>query len=293
MNIKDPVEREAVVRDYAATVERLQQRYEDEKLGDLTRQRDLEEQWRPVVKSQDKVTEKVSKVLESIREGVLNIHQSLENRPRKSVVMEFEDLGPEVERFITRNKIHDPTLDRTFGIRFSTDGQTVIGNTPITIQGDDIIINNEVYHGTRGLWSLITDTKEDQIKNAKPTSNDKNEYAAMLYQTGVLHEGIKTENNTPRSNGSWKWKKLLGPIWRKFKTMNDSSGRGLIIPGCHLYFQKNGHCRLVRKMGKGLYLEPHHLDLEFGDGLYIKTPSSNLYEGKGIQSKFPLLNILE
>ena len=290
LNIKNPAEREAVVKDYTALVKRIQQGYEDEKLGDLTRQRDLEEQWRPVVKSQNKVVEKVSKALEPIRQGVLSIRQSLE-RPRK---MEFENLGHEAEGFITRNKIHDPTLDTTFGIRFSSDGRTFIGNTPITIQGDDIIINNEVYHGTRGLWSLITDTQKDQITNAEPTKNDKEEYASMLYQTNVLHEDSNPDNKMPRSNRSWKWRQFLGPIWETFKKMDDSSdGGGLIIPGCLLYLKKNGHCCQVRKMGKGLYLEPHHSDLQVEDGLYIETPSSNLYDGQGIQSKLHLLNILK
>ena len=84
-NIKDHVKRDAVVNDYISTVKRLKRRYEDEKLGSLARQAELEEQWRPVVKSQDRVTEKITKELEPIKEEIANLCESLEgNQPGPS-----------------------------------------------------------------------------------------------------------------------------------------------------------------------------------------------------------------
>ena len=296
MDIEDPLKRDEIFKDYIVTIKKIQQRNEDEKLGNLTRRRDLEEQWEPVVKSQEKFTDLFSKQLVPIKEEVLNIQQTLgrQSLGKPRTILEFEDLGPEAERFISRNKVHDPTLDRTFGIRFTADGQLVIGNTPITIQGDDIVIGKEVYHGSRGLWSLITDTQKDQIVGANPTPDDENEYASMMYQTSVLHENSNPKSNMPRSNKSWKWKQILTPIWEKIKKMdgNSSEGEGLVPAGFRLFLRKNGHCCQVQKMGKGLYLEPHHdLSVE-GDGLYLQAvPSSNFYDGSGIQE--PLLNILK
>ena len=53
-NIKDHEKRDAMIKDYIATVKYIQQRSEDERMGSLTRRTLLEETYRPVVKSQEK-----------------------------------------------------------------------------------------------------------------------------------------------------------------------------------------------------------------------------------------------
>ena len=53
----------------------------------------------------------------------------------------------------------DPDVDTSFGIHF-VNKEPYIANTPVKLEGDDIIIYNEVYNGTPGLWSLITEKKE-------------------------------------------------------------------------------------------------------------------------------------
>ena len=42
MDIKDPWEREATIKDYLATVKRIQKRNEGDRLGGLSRQHELE-----------------------------------------------------------------------------------------------------------------------------------------------------------------------------------------------------------------------------------------------------------
>ena len=65
--------------------------------------------------------------------------------------------GPLTDSFL--QKYMDPNrrnqVDTTFGIRYEDD-VWMIGNKQIKIDGDDIIIDREVYDGTPGLWSLIT-----------------------------------------------------------------------------------------------------------------------------------------
>ena len=55
-NIKDHEKRDAMVKDYIATVHRVQQRSENEKLGSLALQSALEETYRPVVRSQQEAS---------------------------------------------------------------------------------------------------------------------------------------------------------------------------------------------------------------------------------------------
>ena len=314
MDIKDRVKRKAVIKDYISTVKRLKRRYEDEKLGSLARQAELEEQWEPIVKSQDRVTEKITKELEPIKDEIVNLRESLEHQPQAGPSSSSsDDLGPRAKRFINRNKVQDPTLDRSFGIRYTiAQNGPVIGNTPITFRGDDIVIGNKVYIGTRGLWSLITDKYEKQIDQANPTDVDHEQYRDILLQTRVLYKNYNPNSGSPRSSVSWKWKEILQPVWNGIKRVaekrqedegstsseddyetGDEEG-GSIIPGCLVFLKRNGACCCVKKKGKGLYLESSHDDIQAPpeDGLYIQTPSCNLYRGKGLRRKMPLLNVL-
>ena len=51
-NIKNHEKRDAMIEDYIATVKRIQQRSENEKLGSLAQRTLLEETYRPIVRSQ-------------------------------------------------------------------------------------------------------------------------------------------------------------------------------------------------------------------------------------------------
>ena len=63
--------------------------------------------------------------------------------------------GPLAEEFL--QKYIDPRkrTDATFGIRYES-GIPMIGNKEIKIDGDDIIVDGSRYHGTSGVWSLVT-----------------------------------------------------------------------------------------------------------------------------------------
>ena len=118
-NIKDHEKRDAMVKDYVATVHRIQQRSENEKLGSLAQQALLEETYRPVVRSQQQASKEIVKGLIPIKDEVVNLRQSLEDReagPSKkrkgnSTIAVGSLLGDEAQKFVLRNKIQDATLD--------------------------------------------------------------------------------------------------------------------------------------------------------------------------------------
>ena len=58
----------------------------------------------------------------------------------------------------------DKNIDSTFGITIHID-QAFIRDIPITIKDDDIIIDDKVYNGTKGLWRLLTEKKEARLKD--------------------------------------------------------------------------------------------------------------------------------
>ena len=106
--------------------------------------------------------------------------------------------------FFNRLRQQDPTLDIMFGIHFTYDDNIPrIRIIPIKIDDDNIIIEHKVYHGTPGLWSLITD-KVPQNYNRK----DLEEYTGILKQTNVLHKRDDPNNLNPRASKSVKWQKI-------------------------------------------------------------------------------------
>ena len=120
----------------------------------------------------------------------------------------------------------------------------MIGNTPVTISDDDIIIYGEVYHGTPGLWALLTQTTKDELKGTW-NDEDLDKYVEILNQTNVLHEDYNPKNPNPRSSRSWKWKNILGLIWKQLKKNDEEyGGSGLLlrhpVKGCRVYLHNNG-----------------------------------------------------
>ena len=113
---------------------------------------------------------------------------------------------------IAKKYINRPSPDETFGIR-EKQGLYYIGNKQAIIFRDNIIIDDEKFYGTDGLWELITSKTQQIPDNEKDYVN----YVKLLLKTNALHHDYDPNNPHPRSSGSYKWKKILGPIWEDIK----------------------------------------------------------------------------
>ena len=218
--IADTKKREKMVKDYMSTMKRLHKREMNERLGELSYQLEQERHFKPLIESHKKVVKQIGKKADEA-EAILPKKEEMDDD-------ETESLAADVKRRILAK---DPDVDTTFGIYYSPSGDAYIGNKPVTIQGDDILIENEVYHGTVGLWRLITGVKESQIGviGRDFTDEDLLEYAKLLRQTSALHRDFNPNNPRPRSSSSWKWKFILRPLWNKYKqedSEEEKEGRG-------------------------------------------------------------------
>ena len=236
-SITDPVEREKVVKEYAALVKDLQQKAEDQKSDAVYSTLALEKRYAPIVQSQKQMSDQIVKELQKQRsetkyddlvpvkteskdlvpvktESEDLVPVKTESKKRKSE--ESDNFGHLAEDYRQRYSLRDPDIDTQFGINFLSNGQTMIGNTPITIDGDDIIIARNVYQGTEGLWTLLTEKNKEQLENRYDT-NDIQQYMEILKDTAALHQNFDPENNRPRSNQSYKWRKILSVIWKKMR----------------------------------------------------------------------------
>ena len=297
--IDDPKKRDAMIEESIATAKRLRERSLNERQGEFRFQKDMEKQFQPVVKSNEKMMKELAKHIKPIREEVETLKDYVKQEDeeeelphkRRRVGNEYDGYGPLASAFKAKVLANDRDIDTGFGIYFLEDGRTKMGNKTVTISNDDIIVDHEVYDGTPGLWRLITGTRPDQLTRSDDnwTLDDMKNYYLLVKQTNVLHKNFDPRNPSPRANGSWKWKHILKKIWNQDKNSDDDddddddddevSGSGLH----EIYLQKNGKCYQINVIeGDGLYLSPRHNNVSLrGDGLYVKS-GKNVYDGKGL-----------
>ena len=219
-------------------------------------------------------------------------------------------------------------IDTTFGIRYE-DGNWMIGNKQIKINnGDDITSDGEVYDGTPGLWSLITDKVPKQYDN-----KDLERYKELLYETSAMHQHYNSHDPYPRASGGKKWTQILARIWNEFEmtgvvASNDDDDETDSIDGTlldkdsddregefqdsrtitfddddedesvgegimRMYLQKDGRCFGLQRCGKGIKFTPRPRSGGIhGSGLSLRVGSS-IFDGEGLLlgSKSPFKKI--
>ena len=96
-----------------------------------------------------------------------------------------------------------------------------IGNKPVVIKENNIVVEDEEYEGTPGLWELIVSKKPKDF-----TKEDYNNYAKLMVKSNVLHSDYDPKKNRPRSSRSYKWTNILSDISDNRKNYGES---GVII----------------------------------------------------------------
>ena len=167
----------------------------------------LEKTFAPIIKSQQDMSKEIVKHLKKENdfgaENIKNENESINEKHIGNLPVEYR------RRYILK----DEDIDIQFGIKFLDNGQAVIGDTPIKFYGNDIIIGDEVFKGTAGVWTLLTEKRKENLHSY--TDEDAIEYMHILNVTNVLHKNYDPSSNYPRSNSSYKWKTILSQIWRK------------------------------------------------------------------------------
>ena len=92
----------------------------------------------------------------------------------------------------------------------------------LTIANNNILVDDEKFIGTPGLWELImADVPEPKL--IEPSDLDS--YKRLLLKTNVLHRDFDPKNPYPRASTSYKWTNILSPIWDEI-----TAGKGLPKP---------------------------------------------------------------
>ena len=230
IKVKDPRKREELIKDFIETRKRIKDNFVARKVGEAEYQTGLTKLFKPVTETQKatakEITEAQKTAAEKITSELLPIKEGLENLPILTPIKEGEPV-PAVEMTQEqRKKILGPVASEAFEKYTTLEGADkvfgmvkkgkyyYIGDKPIKIKGDNIIIDDQEYTGTSGLWELIISNNPQE---GVITDEDYLNYGKLLIQTNAIYQNNDPNNPKPKSSKSSKWKNLIKPIWEDIK----------------------------------------------------------------------------
>ena len=221
IKIKDPRKREELIKDLIETRKRIKDNFIARKVGENEYQTGLTKLFKPVTETQKatakEITEAQKAATEKITGELLPIKEGLEKIPDitfptyPAVEMtkeEIEKLGPIATDALIK-LASKKGIDKSFGLTVKNK-KLHIGDKPITIKDNNIIIDGEEYTGTSGLWELII---SQEPQEGKYTEDDYLNYINLLVQTNTIYQGNNPNQNRAKSSGGDKWNKLISPVW--------------------------------------------------------------------------------
>src|SRR5688572_175610 len=215
LKITDQAKRDLIVKEFLKTKKNIQQNFLAEKLGDIGMQQELTKIYKPIVDSQSAISKEQNALLSTIKENSAATSDALKALPAsissslKAVqfpqypsIEAYEDpvedvrtleLGEIATAYLQQYASNKKSTDTTFGLG-SKDGIFYIGDTPITIQGDNITVADKTYVGTPGLRELLTMAKPN---TSIYDGNDHDDYAEILHATNAMRQ--PNNPNKPKS----------------------------------------------------------------------------------------------
>ena len=266
LKIKDPLKRDAIVKEYLELKNRIRGNLLSERIGESQLQTDLSKFYRPITETQKATAREITEGLRPISEGLENIRRDVRDIPGtisseiaikkyEKELKEEEKREKELEKKDEEEKKEDKykylgktafnylhnkgsyKSDLPFGIHEGNDGFYYLGarrdpnkennyflngKYKLTIADNNIVVDDEKFTGTPGLWELIMADEPDP-KLIEPSDFDS--YKRLLLKTNVLHRNFDPKNPYPRASDSYKWKNILRSIWDEI-----TAGKGLPKP---------------------------------------------------------------
>ena len=182
IKVTDPKKREALIKDFIEARKRIKDNFVAKKVGEIEYQRGLTKLFKPVTETQKatakEITEAQKATAEKITSELLPIKEGLENLPGvvtfpafpsiEVIKKRIQEYGPIATENFKKYVTPGVGGDLTSGVYFKEGEGEYIGSEPIKIDDNDIIINNDKYEGTPGLWKLITSKDIPDISEYDP-----------------------------------------------------------------------------------------------------------------------------
>ena len=214
IKVKDPRKREELIRDFIETRKRIKDNFIAKKVGEAEYQTGLTKLFKPVTETQKatakEITEAQKAAAEKITQELLPIKEGIEGLPG-TISKGFPALGMTEEELIKIGPIARKYIQSNLGRAttkaglYSEDDNLKIGYRPVKIENDDIIIDDERFKGTVGLWKLITSKDIPDITEYK--AEDLRDYITIMHITKATYD-----KNNKRVGGNDKMNKLIKPF---------------------------------------------------------------------------------
>ena len=231
LKVKDPRKREELIRDFIETRKRIKDNFIAKKVGEAEYQTGLTKLFKPVTETQKATTKEITEAqkaaAEKITQELLPIKEGIEKLPGAiskagpglpALGMTEEELikiGPIARKYIQSNLGRATTKAGLY----SEDDNLKIGYRPVKIENDDIIIDDERFKGTVGLWELITSKDIPDI--TEYSAEDLAGYITIMHITKATYD-----KNNKRVGGNDKMNKLIKPFVKALE--EDKSGNKLV-----------------------------------------------------------------
>ena len=230
IKVKDPRKREELVRDFIETRKRIKDNFIARKVGEAEYQTGLTKLFKPVTDTQKATTKEITDAqkttAEKFTQELLPIKEGIEELPTKlfrkifpSIEFKASDIvnfGPlAVDALLQAFTKKD--IDKFYGI-YAEDGKFKIGDRFITIEDNDIKVDDKIFEGTPGFWELVTS------KNPKPenyTKEDLSKYQRLVILTNTAYRNNNPNQNYPKQSKGNKWGNIIKPIWEAIKEQKD------------------------------------------------------------------------
>ena len=234
IKVTDPRKWEALIKDFIETRKRIKDNFVARKVGESEYQTGLTKLFKPVTETQKatakEITEAQKATAEKFTSELLPIKESIEGLPLGLFNQIFPTLGytkSDISKLgalainALIKALTKEGVDQIYGL-YSKDKGFYMGNKPIIIENNDIIVDDIKFEGTPGFWELVTSKKPNENNY---TEEDKEKYQRLVLQTNTAYRGNSSTdpddpskpNTKPKSNKSYKWRKFISKIWQVIK----------------------------------------------------------------------------
>ena len=216
LKISDPVKRDLIVKEYLKLKKNIRDNQLSERAGEQQLQTDFSKIFKRITETQKATKREIREGLQPIKEGIENLPQGITFPAYPSIQASEKPLEGEDTQFIgevpekyLRKFATKGEADTTYGL-YDRKGNFYIGNKPVVIFDNNIVVDDEEYEGTPGLWELIISKNLDDSIYA---NDDYDNYARLMLKTNTLYRNNDPNSKYPKSSKGQKWKKILRTIW--------------------------------------------------------------------------------
>ena len=229
LKISDPVKRDLIVKEYLKLKKNIRDNQLSERAGEQQLQTDFSKIFKRITETQKATTREIREGLKPIKEGIENLPQGITFPAYPSIQASEKPLEGEDTQFIgevpekyLRKFVTKGEADTTYGL-YDRKGNFYTGNKPVVIFDNNIVVDDEEYEGTPGLWELIISKNLDDSIYA---NDDYDNYARLMLKTNTLYRNNDPNSKYPKSSKGQKWKKILRTIW---DNREEYEGRGVVF----------------------------------------------------------------